>query len=88
MKIYGIVTANHDGHAHKILMELVNEGVLEHFTLDGHENIPGDEVDEKYDAVVDQDGCLNLAEDYGDCPLSEVTAGAHTFGFEAEYLEA
>ena len=84
MQINGIVTANHDGQAYKILMDLVNEGILDHFELDGRENISDDEINNQYDAVVDQDGFLNLSEDY-DCPLSEVTAGAHTFGFEAEY---
>lgn len=84
MKIYGVVTAANEKQANAILMDLVNENILDFFELDGRENISDDEINNQYDAVVDQDGFLNLSEDY-DCPLSEVTAGAHTFGFEAEY---
>ncbi len=84
MRIYGVVTAANEKQADAILMDLVNENILDFFELDGRENISDDEINNQYDAVVDQDGFLNLSEDY-DCPLSEVTAGAHTFGFEAEY---
>ena len=84
MRIYGVVTAANEKQADAILMDLVNENILDFFELDGRENISDDEINNQYDAVVDQDGLLNLSEDY-DCPLSEVTAGAHTFGFEAEY---
>lgn len=84
MRIYGIVAAANEKQADAILMDLVNENILDYFELDGRENISDDEINNQYDAVVDQDGLLNLSEDY-DCPLSEVIAGAHTFGFEAEY---
>lgn len=84
MKIHGVVTAANEKQADAILMDLVNESILDYFELDGCENISDNEINNRYDAVVDQNGFLNLSKDY-DRPLSEVTAGAHTFGFEAEY---
>lgn len=68
MNIRGLVDAKHDDHAYKILMELVNEGVLDYFELTGF-TAEKEDADE-YDAYVDSDGYLNMAEDYSE-PLSE-----------------
>ena len=89
MKIYGVVVARHEGQAKAILMDLVNEGVLDYFDLDGREDLEFDEINSRYDAVVDNDGCLTMDEDFiGDLSnLIYIVRGMHTFGFEAEYLE-
>ncbi len=93
MGISGLVNARHSGHAYKILMNLVNEGILDYFDLDGYEmdgavNAQTDYIDETYDAYVDKDGCLNMAEDY-EAPLSEVIPQyGKVFGFDAEYVGA
>ena len=90
MKIFGVVAAKHEEQAKAILMDLVKEGILDYFDLDGRENLPSYEINERYDAVVDNDGCLTMDEDFiGDLSdLVYCSNGMHTFGFEAEYLEA
>lgn len=90
MKIFGVVTAKHEGQAKAILMDLVNEGILDYYDLDGREDLPSYEIDERYDAVVDNDGYLTTDEDIvGDLSdLVYCSKDMHTFGFEAEYLEA
>lgn len=90
MKIYGVVTAKHEKQAKAILIDLVNEGILDYYDLDGREDIDFDEINSRYDAVVDNDGCLTMDEDFvGDLSdLVYATRGIHTFGFKAEYLEA
>lgn len=89
MKINGVVTAKNEKQAEAILMDLVNEGVLDYFDLDGREDLEFDEINTQYDAVVDNDGCLTMDDDFiGDLSnLIYVVRGMHTFGFEAEYLE-
>lgn len=90
MKIFGVVMAKHEEQAKAILMDLVNEDILDYYDLDGREDLPSYEINERYDAVVDNDGYLTTDEDIvGD--LSDLVycgKGMHTFGFEAEYLEA
>lgn len=88
MKINGVVTAKHETQAKAILMDLVNEGILDYFDLDGREDLEFDEINTQYDAVVDNDGCLTMDDDFiGDLSnLIYVVRGMHTFGFEAEYL--
>lgn len=90
MKIFGVVAAKHEEQAKAILMDLVKEGILDYFDLDGREDLEFDEINTQYDAVVDNDGCLTMDEDFiGDLSsLICVVRGMHTFGFEAEYLEA
>ena len=86
MMITGIVDARHDGHAHKILMDLVNEGILDSFELTGFTAEKEDA--DNYGAYVDMDGYLNLAEDYS-TPLSEsIYQEGILHIFEAEYLGA
>ena len=90
MKIFGVVMAKHEGQAKAILMDLVNEGILDYYDLDGREDLPSYEINERYDAVVDNDGYLTTDEDIiGDLSdLVYCNEGMHTFGFEAEYLGA
>ena len=86
MTIRGLVDAKHEGHAYKILMDLVNEGILDYFDVTGHV-VPLDHADD-FDAYVDLDGYLNLAEDYAG-PLSDsIYPQEKLFVFDAEYLGA
>ena len=87
MKINGVVNARHEGHAYKILQDLISEGILEYFELDGREDISFDEINSRYDAVVDSEGYLTMAEDYptGLSDLLYKSRGTKTFSFEAEY---
>lgn len=89
MKIYGVIMASNTAQADAILMDLVNENILDYYELNGREDISSDEINERYDAVVDNEGCLTLDEDFiGD--LSNLIyrgRDMHIFGFEAEYLE-
>ena len=86
MRIIGVVSACNDGHAYKILEELVLEGLLDWFELDGREDIPSDEINSRYDAVVDCEGYLTMDEDFvGELSdLVHNSRGVHTFSFEAE----
>ena len=86
MRIIGVVSACNDGHAYKILEELVSEGLLDWFELDGREDIPFDEINSRYDAVVDCEGYLTMDEDFvGELSdLIHNSRDIHTFSFEAE----
>lgn len=86
MTITGIVDAKHDGHAHKILMEMVSEGILDHFELTGF-TAEKEDVDD-FGAYVDMDGYLTLAEDHP-ASLSEIIyQKGILYIFEAEYVGA
>ncbi len=87
MRINGVVSARHEGHAYKILMDLTSEGVLEYFELDGREDIPSEEINSRFDAVVDSEGYLTMAGDYPNdlADLLYDSRSTKTFSFEAEY---
>jgi len=89
MKIYGVVAAKHEKQADAILMDLVNENILDYYELDGREDLDYDEINSKYDAVVDNEGYLTTGEEYaGDLTdLLYNMHGLHTYSFEAECLE-
>ena len=86
MHIYGVVSAKSARHATAILMGLINDGILEHFELDGSETLD-ERIINSRDAYVDNEGYLTFDEDIsGD--LSElIVERFHTYGFEAEYIE-
>ena len=88
MKIYGVVAAKHEKQADAILMDLVNENILDYYELDGREDLDYDEINSKYDAVVDNEGYLTTGEEYtGDLTdLLYNMHGLHTYSFEAECL--
>ena len=88
MKIYGVVAAKHEGQAKAILMDLVSEGILDYYELDGKEDLDYDEINSKYDALVDNEGYLTTGEEYtGDLTdLLYNMHGLHTYSFEAECL--
>ena len=90
MKIYGVVAAKHEKQADAILMDLVNENILDYYELDGKEDLDYDEINSKYDAVVDNEGYLTTGEEYtGDLTdLLYNMHGLHTYSFEAECLGA
>jgi len=89
MKIYGVIMAKDEECADAILMDLVNENILDYYELDNHQDMSSHEINERYDAVVDNEGCFTLDEDFiGDLnDLIYRGRDMHTFGFEAEYLE-
>lgn len=89
MRIYGVVTAANEKQAKTILMNLVNENILDHYELDYCEDIPSDEINRDYNAVVDNEGYLTLDTDIvGDLSdLVHCGRDLRTFGFEAEYPE-
>lgn len=89
MRIYGVVTAANERQADTILMDLVNENILDYYELNCREDIPFDEINRDYNAVVDNEGYLTLDTDIiGDLSdLVHCGRDLHTFGFEAEYLE-
>ena len=81
--------AKNEECADAILMSLVTEDILDYYELDGREDMPSDEIDGDYNAVVDDEGYLTLDTDIvGD--LSDLAYRAHdnhVYGFVAEYLE-
>jgi len=89
MKIYGVIMASNTAQADAILMDLVNENILDYYELNGREDMSSDEINERYNAVVDNEGCLTLDEDFIGNLSDLIYRGRdmHTFGFEAEYLE-
>lgn len=89
MKIYGVVAAKHEKQADAILMNLVNENILDYYELNCREDMPPDEINRDYNAVVDNEGYLTLDTDIiGDLSdLVHCGRDLRTFGFEAEYPE-
>jgi hypothetical protein len=81
--------AKNEECADAILMSLVTEDILDYYELNGREDMPSDEIDGDYNAVVDDEGYLTLDTDIvGD--LSDLVYRAHDnhiYGFVAEYLE-
>ncbi|MBR1695540.1 MAG: hypothetical protein IJ709_09105 [Selenomonas sp.] len=89
MRIYGVVTAENENRADAILMDLVNENILDYYELNCREDIPLDEINRDYNAVVDNEGYLTLDTDIigGLSDLVHCGRDLRTFGFEAEYPE-